>query len=155
MQDGHTVVTDITSTHNEISFGKRRFEDIKNDLPQNLWIMDDAVYHAIQSHSPESLTAMFRDLLSAEELDALIDRFMGIKEYLNKREQGLDMDGNQLDRALQFFSNADSSRDWHVLFVTDQVDKTHQKRTTLIDPKYIDPKYHQVLQYYRDHDMPF
>ena len=155
VQEGHTVVTDLVSTHNEISFGKLRFEDIQSDLPQNLWIMDDAVYHAIQSHSPETLTAMFRDLLSAEELDALIDRFMGIKEYLNKRKQGLDMDGNQLDRALQFFSDADSSRDWHVLFVADQVDKTHQKRTTLIDPKYIDPKYHQVLQYYRDHDMPF
>lgn len=155
VQEGHTVVTDLVSTHNEISFGKLRFEDIQSDLPQNLWIMDDAVYHAIQSHSPETLTAMFRDLLSAEELDALIDRFMGIKEYLNKRKQGLDMDGNQLDRALQFFSDADSSRDWHVLFVADQVDKTHQKRTTLIDPKYIYPKYHQVLQYYRDHDMPF
>ena len=150
VQDGHTVVTDIISTHNEISFGNLRFADIKDDLPQNLWIMNDSLFNAIHAQSPETLTAMFHDLLSEEELDALIDRFMGVREYLIQREQGLDVDGSELDRALQFYSTVDANRDWHVLLVVDPVDATHQTRPTLIDPKYLDPEIHRTAQLYRE-----
>lgn len=135
-EDGHIVITELTATHNEISFGNLRFADIEHDLPLSLQIIDDDMYHALTLYTPEVLTTMFQDLLSPQELDALIDRFEGVKQFLNQRLAGLDNKGRPLPERMHLFSQRPRNINWRELFANQQ-QWNEGGQGTLVNPKYL------------------
>lgn len=135
-ENGRVIITELTATHNEISFGNLRFADIQSDLPLSLQIMDDNMYRAIAMYTPELLTTMFQDLLNPQELEALIDRFEGVKKFLSQRLLGLDHKGNPSPDRMYLFSQRPQNLNWRELFANQQ-QWNEGGHGTLVNPRYL------------------